>query len=116
MNTLSNRVNLIGHLGADPEVINFDSRQKVSFTMATNESYKNGDGEWITDTQWHQVVGWGKVCDVIKKQFRKGTHVAVSGKLIHRDYEDKEGNRRYVTEVVMKDFMKLSKEDAGSSD
>ncbi|MDX1683673.1 MAG: single-stranded DNA-binding protein [Saprospiraceae bacterium] len=111
MNALSNQVQLIGHLGADPEIFKFDEKQKVSFRMATNESYKNGDGEWITNTEWHNVVAWGKVSDIIDKQLRKGTQVAISGKLTHRDYEDKEGNKKYVTEIVMKDFMKLSKDD-----
>lgn len=111
MNALSNQVNLIGHLGADPEVLSFDQKQLVKFKLATNESYKNGEGDWITDTQWHTVVGWGKVSEIIQKQLKKGTNVAVSGKLVHRDFEDKEGNRRYVTEIVLKDFMKLSKED-----
>ena len=111
MNALSNQVQLIGHLGADPEIINLNQRKKVSLRMATNESYKNDKGEWVTDTQWHNVVAWGKTTEIIEKLFKKGSHLAVSGKLVNRDYEDKDGNRRYITEVILRDFMKLSKEE-----
>lgn len=111
MNALSNQVQLIGHIGADPEILSFDSGQKASFRVATNESYKNGKGEWVTDTQWHSIVAWGKSSEIVEKLLKKGTQVAIYGKLVHRDYEDKDGNKKYITEVVMKDFMKLTKED-----
>ena len=111
MNALSNQVNLIGHVGMDPELSTFENGQKAVFRMATNESYKNAQGEWVTDTQWHNVVAWGKASEIIQKHLKKGSQVAVSGKLVHRDYEDKEGNKKYVTEIILKDFMKLSKED-----
>ena len=111
MNALSNQVQLIGHLGADPELFDFDSKKKASFRLATNESYKNDKGEWVTDTQWHNVVAWGKTGDLIGKLFKKGSHVAISGKLINRDYEDKSGTKKYITEILIRDFMKLTKED-----
>jgi single-strand DNA-binding protein len=113
MNALSNQVQLIGHLGSDPEVKQFDKKSRARFSLATNESYKNDQGEWITDTQWHNVVCWGKSTEIVDKILKKGSHVAVTGKLVYRSYEDKEGVKRNIAEIVMKDFMKISKEDKG---
>jgi len=110
MNTLNNQVNLIGFLGADPEIKNFDSSKKASFRIATNDSYKDKNGEWVTQTEWHQVIAWGKVSDTIEKMLKKGHQVAVSGKLTYRTYEDKEGHKRNTTEVLLKDFLKLTKD------
>ncbi|WP_055436394.1 single-stranded DNA-binding protein [Lacinutrix algicola] len=108
MNTLRNKVQLIGNLGQDPEIINLESGKKLArFTLATNESYKNAQGEKITDTQWHQVVAWGKTADVIEKYVVKGKEIAIDGKLTTRSWEDKDGLKRYTTEVVCSELLML---------
>ena len=108
MNTLRNKVQLIGNLGQDPEIINLESGKKLTrFTLATNESYKNAQGEKITDTQWHQVVAWGKTADVIEKYVVKGKEIAIDGKLTTRSWEDKDGLKRYTTEVVCNELLML---------
>lgn len=110
MSTLRNKVQLIGNLGNDPEIINLDSGKKLAkFNLATNESYKNNKGERVTDTQWHTVVAWGKTADVIESYVTKGKEVAIEGKLTTRSYETKEGEKRYVTEVVCNELLMLSK-------
>ncbi|MDD7887914.1 single-stranded DNA-binding protein [Flavivirga sp. 57AJ16] len=106
MNTLRNKVQLIGNLGNDPEIINLESgRTLAKFTMATNESYTNSNGEKITDTQWHNVVAWGKTAEIIEKYVTKGKEIAIEGKLTSRSYDDKEGNKRYITEVVCNELL-----------
>ncbi len=108
MNTLRNKVQLIGNLGNDPEIINLESGKTLAkFSIATNESYKNAKGEKITDTQWHNVVAWGKTAEIIEKYVSKGKEVAVEGKLTSRSYETKEGEKRYVTEVVCNELLML---------
>jgi single-strand DNA-binding protein len=110
MNTLRNKVQLIGNLGNDPEIINLESgRTLAKFTIATNESYKNAAGEKVTDTQWHNVVAWGKTAQIIEKYVTKGKEVAIEGKLTSRSYDDKEGNKRYITEVVCNELLMLGK-------
>ncbi len=110
MNTLRNKVQLIGNLGQDPEIINLESGKKLAkFTLATNESYKNAKGEKITDTQWHQIVAWGKTADIIEKYVIKGKEVAIDGKLTTRSWEDKDGMKRYTTEVVCNELLMLGK-------
>lgn len=110
MNSLKNRVLLIGNLGQDPEVKNFDSgKMKAQFTMATNDVYKNGDGEKITDTQWHNMVMWGKLAEIAKKYLKKGSEIAIEGKLTSRQYKDKEGQTKYVTEVNVNEILMLDK-------
>jgi single-strand DNA-binding protein len=108
MNTLKNKVQLIGNLGNDPEIINLETGKKLAkFSVATNESYKNAQGEKITDTQWHNVVAWGKTVDIIEKYVTKGKEVAIEGKLTSRSYETKTGEKRYITEVVCNELLLL---------
>jgi len=108
MNTLKNKVQLIGNLGNDPEIINLESGKMLAkFSIATNENYKNAQGEKITDTQWHNVVAWGKTASIVEKYLTKGKEVAVEGKLTNRTYETKEGEKRYVTEVVCNELLML---------
>ncbi len=110
MNTLRNKVQLIGNLGNDPEVIALDNGRKlVKFSMATNESYRDGQGELVRSTQWHNVVAWGKTAEIIEKYVIKGQEVAVEGKLNTRSYDDKEGKKRYITEVVCNNLLMLGK-------
>ena len=110
MNTLRNKVQLIGNLGANPEIVNLESGKKLAkFSIATNESYKNAQGEKIDDTQWHNVIAWGKTAEIVENYLTKGNEVAIEGKLVNRNYEDKEGNKRYVTEVVASELLMLGK-------
>jgi single-strand DNA-binding protein len=110
MNTLRNKVQLIGHLGNDPEVINLESGKTLAkFSIATNDSYKTANGEKVTDTQWHNVVAWGKTAEIIEKYLTKGKEVAVEGKLTTRAWEDKDGMKRYTTEVVCNELLMLGK-------
>ncbi|WP_340201527.1 single-stranded DNA-binding protein [Ascidiimonas sp. W6] len=110
MNALRNKVQLIGNLGNDPEIINLDSGKKLAkFSIATNESYKNAEGEVVKDTQWHNVIAWGKTAVIIEKYLVKGNEVAVEGKLTNRTYETKEGGKRYITEVVCNELLMLGK-------
>ena len=110
MSAIRNKVQLIGNLGNDPEIINLESGKRLAkFTIATNESYKNNKGEKITDTQWHNVVAWGKTAEIIEKYVTKGKEVAIEGKLTSRSYETKEGEKRYITEVVCNELLLLGK-------
>lgn len=107
MKSLRNSVNLIGRLGKDPEVKTFGSNQKASFSIATTDSYKNPKGEKVEDTQWHNIVIWGKLADVAGKYLKKGMEICVEGKLVHRDYETDKGEKKYVTEINVNDFLML---------
>ena len=113
MNTLKNKVQLIGNLGMDPEVKELNSGKKMArFTLATNESYRNSAGDRIKETQWHNLIAWGPKANFAEKYLNKGKEVALEGKLIHRNYEDKEGITRYVTEIQVSEFLMLNKKTA----
>ena len=110
MNALRNKVQLIGNLGQDPEIVNLDNGSKLAkFSVATNEIYKNNKGERVTDTHWHNVVAWGKTAEIVENYLAKGNEVAVEGKLIHRSYENKEGEKRYITEIKCNELVMLGK-------
>ena len=112
MYSLRNSVNLIGHLGADPEVKRLEGGKVVAnCSLATNESYRNAKGEKVISTQWHRLVAWGKTAEYLEKYARKGTDMAIEGKLTHRSYEDKEGITRYITEIVINEALLLSKSE-----
>lgn len=106
MNALRNRVQLIGHLGNKIEVKTLDSGKKLGkASIATNETYKNQQGEKITETTWHNLVIWGKQVDILEKYTDKGSEIAIEGKLTNRHYTDKEGIKRYITEIVVSDIL-----------
>ena len=108
MSTLRNKVQLIGNLGNDPEIITLESGKKLAkFSLATNESYKDASGEKQTKTDWHNLVAWGKTADIIEKYITKGKEIAIEGKLSTRSYETKEGENRYVTEVIVNELLML---------
>ena len=110
MTNLRNSVKLIGHLGKDPEIRTFDSGKKMaSFSIATTETYKNQKGEKVNDTQWHNLVIWGRLADVAGKYLKKGSEVAVEGKLVHRSYEAAGGEKKYITEINVTDMLMLGK-------
>jgi len=107
---MKNRVQLIGHVGQEPEVKTFDGGKKVAnITIATNDYYTNDKGEKVENTEWHKVVAWGKTAEIIEKYVTKGKEIAIDGKLTHRSYDDKDGTKRYVTEVVINDILLLGK-------
>jgi single-strand DNA-binding protein len=106
MNTLRNKVQLIGHAGATPEIKNFENGKKLAtVSLAIDEVYTNSDGEKMKDTQWHRVVAWGKTADLIEKYVTKGKEIAIEGKLSTRSYDDKNGDKKFVTEVVISDIL-----------
>lgn len=108
MSTLRNKVQLIGNVGQEPTITKLDNGKKVArISLATNENYKNSKGEKQTDTNWHTIVAWGKTADIIEKFVDKGKEIAIEGKLTSRSYEDKDGARRYVTEVVASEILLL---------
>lgn len=110
MNTLNNSVRLIGNLGKDVELKELPSGSKVaSLTIATNDFYKNNKGELMKETQWHNLVVWGKNAENMSKLLKKGSEVAIEGKLVHRNYEDKDGNVRYTSEIKVNEFIKVSR-------
>jgi len=110
MNSLRNSVRLIGHLGNNPEVKEFETGKKVvRLTLATNETYKNQKGEKITDTCWHNLVIWGKTADIAERYLEKGSEIAIEGKLTSRSYTGKDGEKKYITEVVVNDLLMLGK-------
>jgi len=115
MNSLRNKVQLIGNLGQDPEIRTFENGKAVArFSLATTDSYRDAEGKKITETQWHNLIAWGNMAKTIQKYLVKGSEVAVEGKLTHRSYEDKEGKKRYLTEVVLTDMVMLRSKPASA--
>lgn len=110
MSSIRNAVQLVGNLGREVELKEFDSgSSKASFSLATNEFYKNSKGEKVQETQWHNVVAWGKLGESMHKYLSKGSEVLVKGRLVSRSYNDKEGHTKYITEVIASDFMMFDK-------
>lgn len=110
MNNLRNSVRLIGYLGSNPELKEFEKGSKVArITIATNESYTNQKGEKVVDTTWHTCVAWGKSAEYAAKNFTKGLEVAIEGRLTQRQYTDKEGAKKYITEIVINEMMVCGK-------
>ncbi len=108
MYALRNKVQLIGNLGAKPEIKKLESGKKVAtISLATSESYKNASGEKVTETQWHRLIAWGKIADVVEKYLDKGREIVVEGKLINRSYTDKDGKKKYVSEVQVSELLLL---------
>lgn len=109
MNNLRNKVSLIGRLGAQPEFLTTENgRSLARFSLAVNSSYKDKTGNWINDTQWHNINAWGKTADLVKNILSKGQEVVVEGKLINRTYETKSGEKRFSTSIEMNEFLILS--------
>ncbi|RLD39063.1 MAG: single-stranded DNA-binding protein [Bacteroidetes bacterium] len=112
MKNLRNQVQLIGRLGADPEVKSLNSGTKVArFSLATSDYYKDKDGNKVEDTQWHKIIAWNGSATYADKYLKKGMEIVVSGKLVYGSYDDKDGNKRYTTEIVVNDMLILSKKE-----
>lgn len=111
MNALRNKVQLIGNLGNAPEVKTTENGKKLArFSMATNETYTGRTGRKETETTWHNIIAWGKVADIAEKFLTKGKEVALEGKLVNRSYTDKEGVKRYITEIQINELLMIGGE------
>lgn len=108
MSSLKNRVTLIGNLGMDPETKTTESGKKVThFTLATDDGYKNAEGQKIKETTWHNIVAWNGLADIANRFLKKGREVAVEGRIVYKNYEDKKGVTKYTTEIVLNDLVLL---------
>lgn len=113
MYALKNKVQLIGNLGGNPEIKTTEGGKKLArFSIATHEVYRNAKGDKVTETQWHNLVAWGKVAEIAEKFLVKGSEVAIEGKLVNRSYNDKEGHKKYVTEVQVNEVLMLGEKAA----
>lgn len=116
MSTLKNKVSLIGRIGAKPEEQVFESGvKKTRISLATNEGYKDKKGEWVENTQWHNIIAWGNQVDRVIRSLDKGTEVVVEGRLVNRSYDDKNGERRFITEIELNDFVIVNRKAGGVS-
>lgn len=106
MNSLKNKVQLIGNLGANPEIIKTEKGVVIAkMSIATNETYRDKEGKSKTDTQWHQLTAYSGLASICEKYLSKGSEIAIEGRLVNRSYEDKEGNTKYVTEIRINDLV-----------
>ena len=109
-----NKVMLIGSVGKDPEVKDANGAKVATFTLATNERYKDKNGEYKDNTEWHTIVAWRNTAEVVERFVRKGTPLYVEGKIRTRSWEDSNGNKRYVTEIIAESVQMLGKKDGGA--
>lgn len=113
MYALKNKVQLIGNLGQNPEIKTLDGGKKLAkFSIATNEAYRNANGEKVIETQWHNLVAFGKLAEIIEKYITKGSEVAVEGKLTYRTYNDKDGVKKYFTEIQVNELLMLGEKSS----
>ncbi|MBX2921124.1 MAG: single-stranded DNA-binding protein [Chitinophagaceae bacterium] len=116
MNALQNKVQLIGNLGNNPDVRNTESGKKMArLSIATNENYRNAKGENVKETQWHSAVAWGKNAEIIEKYLVKGSQVAIEGKLVNRNYVDKDGVKKYITEIQINEVLLLGSKQTNAN-
>jgi single-strand DNA-binding protein len=112
MNSLRNRVQLIGRLGADPEVKNLEGNKKVArLSIATNDEYTDKSGQKVKQTQWHNLVVWGKLAETSEKYLVKGKEIAIEGKLTYRTWNDKDGKTHNITEIVVNELLMMGGKD-----
>jgi single-strand DNA-binding protein len=110
MNALRNKVQLIGRLGQEPEIITFaDGNKMAKFSLATDDSYKDKNGQKVERAYWHNVVVKGGLVNVVENYVNKGQEIAIEGKLTNRSWDDKDGNKRYITEILCSELLMLSK-------
>jgi single-strand DNA-binding protein len=110
-----NKVILIGNLGKDPDLRYTPGGKAVaSFSLATSERWTNQDGQKQENTTWHNIVAWGKQAEVMKEYLTKGKQVYIEGRISNRSYDDKEGNKKYISEVVVQNFTFIGPRDGGS--
>lgn len=104
-----NKVILIGNLGKDPDILVFDNNKKASFSLATNESYKNKEGQWVDQTEWHNIICWKHLAEYAEKTLKKGMQVYIEGKLRTRKWEDKNGGKKYMVEIQAENITVLGR-------
>ncbi len=110
MTSLRNSVHLIGRLGNDPQATTFENgKTKARFSLATSETYRNGNGERVQETQWHNIVAWGKNADIVMKYLKKGKEIALEGKLTNRSWDDANGQKHFITEISVNQILMLDK-------
>ncbi len=105
--SLRNKVTLIGHTGKEVEIVNFEKGKLAKVTLATNDYYTNTLGEKVEETQWHSLIASGKLADIMEKYVTKGKEIAVEGKLVYRTYDDKDGQKRFFTEIRVEELVLL---------
>lgn len=116
MNALRNRVQLIGNLGQDPDLKTLEGGKKVAhFTIATNDTYKNSDGQKIEETMWHNIVAWNGLAETASKYLKKGNEVVVNGRIVYRSYEDKNKVTKYTTDIVLNEILLLRSSKNGDT-
>jgi len=114
MKNLVNHVQLIGNLGTAPEMKTFDNNKLIRFSLATNEGYRNQKGEWVDETVWHNIVAWGKLAENMEGKLEKGTRLAVTGKISNRNYQNASGEKKYITEIVVREYLVIPKKEASA--
>ena len=113
MKAIKNKVQLIGHLGADPEIKIFkEDNQLANMRLAVNDRYKNAKGEWVEETQWFNLVAWSKLAKYVEKYLVKGIEVAVEGRLLMKSYTDKNAVKRVSTDIIVSEILILSKKNS----
>ena len=105
--SLRNKVTLIGHTGKEVEIVNFEKGKLARVTLAANDYYTNSAGEKVEETQWHNLVANGKLADLMEKYVTKGKEIAIEGKIVYRSYDDKDGQKRYITEIRVEEILLL---------
>jgi single-strand DNA-binding protein len=117
MNNLNNKVQLIGRIGTDLETRKFDSGNlKVSFRMATSETYKDAQGNKQEETQWHNIIAWGKLAEILEKYTKKGDEIMLEGKIVYRSWETNEGVKKYITEIEARDLRLMGSKPNNNSE
>lgn len=99
-----NKVILIGRVGKDPEIRSVNEKTVANITLATSKSYKNSTGERVTNTEWHRLTAWSPIADIFEKYVKKGDQIAVEGEIQTRSYDDNEGVKRHVTEIIVRNL------------
>lgn len=102
-----NKVILVGNLGKDPEIQNFENSKKASFSLATTETFRGKDGNDVQHTEWHNIVTWGGLSDVVEQYLKKGNQLYVEGRIRTRSYEGKDGVKRNITEIIADNILML---------
>ena len=111
MNQMKNNVQLMGFVGRDPEILSLNGdKQMVKLSLATSDRYLSTTGEYKSDTQWHTAVAWGKTAEFIHQNIKKGNEMAINGRLQYRTFENKNGNKQTVAEIIVSEFVKITKE------
>lgn len=116
MKAIKNKVQLIGHIGADPTFKILKDCPLANFRLAVNDRYKNAKGEWIEETQWFNLVAWSKMAVFTEKYLLKGIEIAVEGRLLTKSYTDKNAIKRVSTDIVVSDILIISKKNSAEKE